>query len=62
MQTEVKAKQVRVKNLAPGMELAKAVHSDGGSRLFEQDVKLTGSDIDRMKKWEVRYVYVKPGT
>ncbi|GEM_PF-6896200 len=62
MVTKTKGVQKRIRELAPGMELAKAAHSRSGSRLFDEGVTLSGADIDKLKNWNVRSVYVVPET
>ncbi len=60
MATKTKGVQKRVRELSPGMKLAKPAHSRSGSRLFDEGTKLTGADIDKLKNWNVRSVYVAP--
>ena len=52
--------QVRSRNLEEGMVLVKPVYSRDGSRLFPEGKNLNGSDIQRLKDWNIRYVYIKP--
>ena len=51
--------QKRVRELESGMELAKPVHDRDGSRLFPAGKKLEADDIERLKQWKIRRVYVK---
>ena len=60
MGSKIEAEKKRVTRLVPGMKLARAAHSREGTRLFDKDVELTGSDIDKLKKWNVRFVYIYP--
>ncbi len=60
MAKKVSAVKKRVSRLVPGMKLARSAHSREGTRLFDKDVELTGSDIDKLKKWKVRFVYIYP--
>ncbi len=60
MGSKVEGVQKRVPRLEPGAVLAKPVYSPKGSRLFDEKKELTESDISRLKKWDIRYVYICP--
>jgi hypothetical protein len=50
--------QVRPRRLEAGSILAKAVYSRDGSRLFPEGKELQAADIEKLKKWKIRYVYI----
>lgn len=52
--------QKRVRELSPGMKLARDVHSDDGSQLFQSGDTLSSSDIEKLENWNIRLVYVQP--
>lgn len=52
--------QLRVRDLETGMVLARTVYSQDGCTLFKEGKRLDTRDIDRLRMWDKRYVYVKP--
>ncbi len=50
--------QVRPRRLETGSTLAKAVYSRDGSRLFPEGKELQAPDIEKLKNWKIRYVYI----
>jgi hypothetical protein len=49
---------MRVRNLKPGLILARPVDSDEGCRLLPKDTVLNQNDIQRLEGWKKRIVYV----
>lgn len=52
--------QLRVRELEKDMVLARPVYSRNGCTLLQEGKQLTTQDIDRLKRWKKRYVYVVP--
>jgi len=50
----------RVRDLTSGMVLARPVHTTEGSRLFSEGKILEARDIEKLKNWNIRSVFVKP--
>lgn len=49
---------MRVDRLEPGMEVARSIHSEGGCRLLSEGDELTYDDIERLKRWKKRSIYI----
>lgn len=49
---------VRVDRLEPGMVVARDIHTDEGIRLLSEGDELTLDDIDRLKQWNKRSIYI----
>lgn len=49
---------VRVDRLEPGMVVARNIHTDEGIRLLSEGDELTFEDIDRLKQWNKRSIYI----
>ena len=54
------AKQSRIRELEPGMVLARTVYSSDGCPLLHEGKVLSGRDIERLENWRQRFVYVWP--
>ena len=52
--------QKRVRNLETGMVVAKPVYSRDGCTLLQEGKVLNSRDIERLRGWNTRFVYVKP--
>lgn len=50
---------VRVDRLEPGMVVARDIHTDEGIRLLSEGDELSFEDIDRLKQWNKRSIYIK---
>lgn len=48
----------RVRELEPGMKLAREVRSDQGHRLFEKGDQLDEEKIRKLEDWKIRLVHV----
>lgn len=53
-------RRYRVRELEPGMVLARNVHSSDGCVLLSEGDQLDIQDIERLKRWKKSYVYVYP--
>jgi len=51
--------QLRVRDLETDMVIAKPVYTRDGCTLLPEGKQLTTQDIDRLNRWNQRYVYVK---
>ncbi|MFB6346529.1 MAG: hypothetical protein ABEK50_12285 [bacterium] len=49
----------RVDRLEPGMTVARDIHSSKGCRLLSAGDELTYDDIDRLKRWNKRSIYIQ---
>jgi hypothetical protein len=52
--------QKRVRNLETGMVLAKPVYSSDGCTLLQEGTVLKSREIERLRGWNKRFVYVRP--
>ncbi|MGM0380573.1 MAG: hypothetical protein ACQEP7_01155 [bacterium] len=52
--------QSRIRELQPGMVLARTVYSRDGCPLLHEGKELTEKDIERLENWRQRFVYVWP--
>jgi hypothetical protein len=50
--------RLRIRNLKTGLILARPIHSESGVRLLPEGKKLNKNDIERLKNWNGRIVYV----
>lgn len=48
----------RVDRLEPGMVVARDIHTAEGIRLLSEGDELTFDDIDRLKSWNKRSIYI----
>lgn len=49
---------VRIRELEPGLVLARAVHSSDGTRLKQAGEQLDEEDVNRLRRWKTGSVYV----
>lgn len=54
--------RMRVRQLSPGMVLAREVHTDDGSQLFQSGRQLSMEDIDRLNRFDIRAVQIESGS
>ncbi len=54
------ALQKRIRQLEPGMVLARTVYSSDGCPLLHEGQELSRREIERLEQWRKRYVYVWP--
>lgn len=52
--------QLRIRDLETGMVLAKPVYSKDGCTLLNEGNVIDTRDIDRLRQWNKRFVYVLP--
>lgn len=50
--------KVRIRDLEPGLFLARAVHSKDGTRLKQAGERLDEGDVERLQRWKTGSVYV----
>ena len=50
----------RVDQLDEGTIVAEPVFNSNGTRLFSKNKRLTGRDIDRLKRWNIRRISIWP--
>lgn len=51
--------QLRVRKLEKGMALSGAIYSHDGCVLLPQGTQPSAQDIDRLNRWDQRYLYVE---
>lgn len=51
--------QIRVRRLKSGMILARDIHSSDGCPLLQAGKELTRKDIERLKRWNKRFVFIE---
>lgn len=50
--------KVRIRELEPGLILARAVHSSDGTRLKQAGETLDQEDVERLQRWKTGSVHV----
>lgn len=50
--------EMRIRELEPGLILARAVHSRDGTRLKQAGERLDERDVERLQRWKTGSVYV----